>query len=40
MLFIWVTKDHVKHKRFIKDREERLKFIEWLEYSKDVIWWR
>ena len=40
MKFTWKTKDGKIHTKTITDREERLRFIEWLEYSTDVvIWW-
>lgn len=40
MKFTWMTKDGVIHEKVIHDRAERLKFIEWLEYDKSVVWWR
>ena len=40
MLFTWITRDGVTHEKRIEDKEERRKFIESLETSKDVIkWW-
>lgn len=40
MLFTWITRDGVTHEKRIEDAEERRKFIEYLETSKDVIkWW-
>lgn len=40
MNFMWKTKDGVIHKKVIYDREEILKFIEFLEYDESVVWWR
>lgn len=40
MKFTWITKDGKRHQKFIEDREERLLFIEYLEYDPDVVlWW-
>lgn len=44
MVFIYITTDGKRHKKVIPSddahREERLEFIGWLEFSKEVTrWW-
>lgn len=39
--FVYYTKDGERHEKVIdkEDRDERLKFIEWLETNKNVVKW-
>ena len=40
MKFKWMTTDGIWHEKTITNREERLKFIEWLETDSSVVEWR
>lgn len=40
MKFIWKTKDGKIHTKVLSIYENRLLFIEYLEFSPDVVWWR
>lgn len=40
MKFTWKEKNGMIYTKTIIDREEQLKFIEWLEFSPNVVWWQ